>query len=766
MSAPKLIQAVAFSSLEVDLVFDQSMKQDLVFFSAASYSVLNNTVTNVTAAAPNIARITLGTEMVTGVKYIAKILGPLQNILAELINPSFKSVAFFGLGAPAVLVSIAMIDEETIEATWDQTIGNTGFFSFSGLSIVQVTQVSILGSVVQFKVKPTLLDGATYSGKFIGFVDEVGNKSSEFNLNFTAIGVQPRLSSVTHTPGSLLLTFNKEMRADGVLTSPGSYEISTTAPGAGPMFVEDVKVENDTDVRLTVTYGLDTALYTVVVNESVADVGGNTIDPLFDSGSFLADSPAPNLSHVVAIGRTVVDFVFSRPVRNDAAARDPSNYQVGALKVKEAEVLGRIVRVITAPQDPGLQCVCAIVNILDVGGNVFVDTSPIVTGWQPDAASRLQLYHFIYRSIRETDEVFGTGLLRRLCDGWQHAWERMEEDRRAIARQISPRTCDPGLLKFKAIAAGWTNDDSFLDSLTEQQLRKLLVASQRLWRDRGSESAYLFLIGLFTDARTIIRNWFWFRWVEGEVWLGDDANGWDSYLLDLPKFGKDPWVTQAMVVDDGTGTLNRSQVEHAFRRLRPLKETIQVAYVNYANQFHRTDDYLLLSTEDGVDIEAAIVNGELGFGVPPGPTQTVSAVCKELGDSVIYGRVKGDGQFGVEFRRIDADNRYIMIVDVSQKKIDLTKYVGGVPTSLATATDVELNQAIVADLWYGVRITVRETGAGQLIRVRFDAQDVFAVIDNDLQSGLFGVWHAVDSLVYCDELVAYSIPLSVVEIGP
>ena len=759
MSAPKVIGASAVAANKVQVQFNQGMLQDATLIAPGSYSIVGAVVTNVVAVGPAFVELTLANEMLAGKQYIVIVQEAVKNQANEILSPAFKDAAFIGQGDPPVLLTVVMTDEETIVATYDQDVAaGVNCFFFIGPSIVAILDVQIAGAVVTLKVQPDLLHQAIYKLVSLNVEDTVGNKSLKAVEEFEAIGDQPTLASAILDGNILILTFSKPMSADIALTSPESYVIVPIDAGAGPIHVAAAAAVKANVVWLEITDGKIGATYEVTVAADVRDFAGNVIDSTADSAQFDVVAADFRIVYAKAIAERGVLVVFNRPPEHAPATLLPANYSIPNLGVISIELMGAAVILKTAPQTQGFEYQLTTSNLKDEAQNALNDTAHPFIGWKSNLNSGIVMYDFIYAAIRHTDERQGTGILRRLCAGWQDVWTRLVELREGLLKQISPLTVSAEFLSMELWSAGWSDGhEEFVESLDERTARRLLLESASLWRDRGSETAYENGIGLLAPVRVVIRNWFWARWVEGEDWFGEDRRGRDVHILDLPGYGNDEYYSQIRVVD-GDGKLNRPQIEHMIETLRPIKEIVQVAYIQFFSKF-ATGDHVLFETPDAIDIEDSISGGELEFDGPA----SVFAVCRELGDSVLYARVRGDGvdYWGVQFRYQDALNFYWVGIRVDTKLVTFGKVVAGVSTTLAEKTQEQIFVPLKKDLPYGFRIQM----VGTQIRVFLDGSDLFLVNDGSLTTGKFGLFANSHATVAASEIEGFALPLDIATLG-
>jgi hypothetical protein len=754
VTAPRVSGAVAVAPNKVLVTFDQAMNIDVVFTDTKSYSVLNTTVTNVTAVGTAVAELTLASEMISGTEMAVIVVGLVRNAALELINPSFRDASFVGVGVPPTVTAVNMATASSISVTFDQNISaGLSDFSFIGPSIVTTTAIQVVGAVATLTVEATLLHNGLYTIVCAGDIaDDVGNVIEPQAVEFTAVGSQPQVSAVVFdADGTITVTYTKDMTVDLLLTSPGSYVISPNGVGAGPMYVTSVMVTGAREVLLTVGGGTNSGAYLLTVNALITDFGGNTIDPAAKSGTFTFAIASFAVAYAKAASANTVLIYFNRAVDNVADAVDTASYSIPGLTVLDATFVNGFIVLKTTTQGQNASYQVTVASLPDVAGNVSAVASLPFTGWTTTGNSAIAIYDFIFAGIRDTDDRAGSGLLHRLSDGWQEVWRSLVSLRESVRKQHNPLTIDTAHLPLALWAMGWDDDHAyFVASLTALQQRRLLTESPTLWASRGSETAYVDSVGLLTPARLVIRNWFWARWVLGDDWLGEDRSGWDIHILELPSYGSDEYVTQIMVVDDGTE--KRKQIEHMLATMKPTSEVLQVAYVLFYSDFIDSD-YSIFEGVGVPPITDLISGGELeitGDG-------TVLTVTDDVTDHVGYVRIEldgpGPGAIGPVFRWTDTDNTYRIELSISQ--VELTKVVGGVRTVLLTIPDTMLDAPITTGRAYGIRWQA----IGDQIRVFVDGVDCGVAVDSAFVSGRVGMWAESPAIATISSIEIHPVPL-------
>lgn len=160
---------------------------------------------------------------------------------------------------------------------------------------------------------------------------------------------------------------------------------------------------------------------------------------------------------------------------------------------------------------------------------------------QTIAGFPLDMYRFILFEIRRQD-LFGspkpgTEFLKRYLQGPNAIWQQNVLHAQAIPDLWDIVKIADDKLQFLKSIVGWTSEPlvrKVTDAIDDDALRRLIAVSGRLWRTRGPEDAIVNVLRTLTVARLRIWNWFDFRWVLGETGLGEEHDGRDPWLIDLP----------------------------------------------------------------------------------------------------------------------------------------------------------------------------------------------------------------------------------------
>ncbi|MGW8177440.1 MAG: hypothetical protein ACWGQW_01370 [bacterium] len=171
----------------------------------------------------------------------------------------------------------------------------------------------------------------------------------------------PRVASaVTRSHIKIRVTFDQPMTNDSRLTSPSNYKLTPATDGV-PLFVQSVTPEavtNPTYVDLVTNEMTDGQGYTVQVTSGAPGPVsrlGIAMNALGAVGSFVGSGELPTVLRVEAVGLNRADVVFSEPMLDNAAIRNPAKYVFsgGLLVLGVLDVDVDTVKLITSDQTPG-----------------------------------------------------------------------------------------------------------------------------------------------------------------------------------------------------------------------------------------------------------------------------------------------------------------------------------------------------------------------------------------------------------------------------
>ncbi len=409
---------------------------------------------------------------------------------------------------------------------------------------------------------------------------------------------------------------------------------------------------------------------------------------------------------------------------------------------------------------PGL----ALPQIQDLAYNALASPSTAqMLGWTAPAAGPqeygLDIYRFILASIRKEDEK-AILFLKRFLQGPQTLWESIQSRVFAMQTLWDVAHVDDEFLPYLQNIVGWTGElTAITDALDVATLRRLIATSIALWRERGPEDAMIDVLRLTTTAQARIWNWFDYRWILDETQLGEEHQGRDPWMIELPgSSGMDEYRSNLRIVDDGT--LDRVLVVNLIKLMRAVGERIEIAYI----------DFMDLFTIDGDDAKWTVPAGTLV--VSDGTAKLEDDSIEELvvadnepsewSDYVLFGRVKGTstgGDFGLAFYNDGtADNGYYAALDLATNRVKLLRVIAGVQ-SIYTSVPYRDWGVLRPDVYYGLRVQATAEGATQRLKVYVDGDEIINGTQPTYSSGTYGIWHEVGATVECDEVELFRVPL-------
>lgn len=371
------------------------------------------------------------------------------------------------------------------------------------------------------------------------------------------------------------------------------------------------------------------------------------------------------------------------------------------------------------------------------------------------------MYDFIIEPIRRMDRRLGHQFFERWHIGPQNIWETIDARIHAIPTLWSAADCPDEQLQFLKWIVGWTSE---LDDVTREldftELRRLISASGRMWKLRGPEDTTIDVMFFATGARNRIWNWFDMRWVLDETEMGEEHEGRDPWLLDLPE----PDVSGAemesnlRIVDDGS--LNKNLVVSLAKLMRPTNERIEITYLQFLDQFIIDNDDSQWTKPIGTSLTVAGGKLTLTDDTQDEDTVLIDSASYSWSDYVYAARVQGagGGAFGMYFYYTDATHYYKLEFDVDAKNIRLIARMGGGEAITAFAW-ITL-EPYYPDVWYTYRVHVENIGSDVRVRAYIDNNEVIdstgAAFGPKL--GTVGLFHETGATIECDDAEVLGLP--------
>lgn len=409
--------------------------------------------------------------------------------------------------------------------------------------------------------------------------------------------------------------------------------------------------------------------------------------------------------------------------------------------------------------------------IQDLAANPFVTASSPMIGFMPVSVAparelSLRIYRFLIEGIREEDQTHGARFVERFLEGPQRMWGQIDTTIRSLPDMWSITKCEDRFLPYLKWIVGWTSElDYITDELDAATLRRLIATSVPFWKIRGTEDALTEILRLTTAARVRLWTWFDLRFISDETALGEENQGYDPWVLDLP--GPDAFAENQMnvrIVDDGT--LNHRLVRNLVKLTRPSGERITISYIGFLDLFNVDDDSSQWTTVTSfLLLPPTVANGSMtlasGNYVFANPSAAFS-----WQNYVVSVRAKGT-KIAVDGYFTAAGDSYLVLVDVENNRVEIYVHVAGVPTLLGFVDVFSLEGAfgtpfpsghfgtlhgwiLDPELFYTVRVAFVPENAQTRITVWLDGNFIISVVDGSHAQGtiaLPGVYSSGDTVI-------------------
>lgn len=244
--------------------------------------------------------------------------------------------------------------------------------------------------------------------------------------------------------------------------------------------------------------------------------------------------------------------------------------------------------------------------------------------------------------------------------------------------------------------------------------------------------------------------------------MGEDHQGRDPWIVDLPSEGDDYHRFNVRIVDPGT-EVGRELVRNVARLMRPCGERIEISYLLFLDRFATDRDNI--QWEDEPTVEDGVLKLE-DTGSAEGVRVAGDAALAWSNYSV-YWRIKGatEADYLCSFYWTDEDNFYQVRVNLAgaTTRLILRKVVAG-----AGSTLVNLPLPMNTNEWLGIRVAIQRSGGTNLIRVYLDGDLQIDTTDPDHTAGKVGFGHWAGGSMQCDEVEVFPIPMDTdtVDINP
>jgi len=375
----------------------------------------------------------------------------------------------------------------------------------------------------------------------------------------------------------------------------------------------------------------------------------------------------------------------------------------------------------------------------------------------------LDMYNFILQSIREEDKKY-TLFLKRYLQGPQSVWETIQSKIFKLKNLWDITKVDEEWLPFLRPIVGWSSDlDYITDQLETDQLRRVIASSVALWKSRGNEDSLIDLLSLSTGARMRIWNWFDFRWVLDETITGEEHDGLDSWMIDLPIDGVEEYWSNLRIVDDGS--LNKQLVKDIVGLMRASSERFQIVYLALLDLFEVDDDasqWYDTFEDSSTGAALSVENGEASFSTTAAKETAMVASELALGwdNYVAYWRVKPSVGADLHFYCSDLENSFTLRITPATPNgtVEIGETVLGVFSNLYTA---QIAEGIEDEQYHAVRAAITSnTITGNIsVVVYFNNVEILnEEITPTFVSGGIGFGHEINQTISISEVEVLRLP--------
>jgi phage tail-like protein len=399
-----------------------------------------------------------------------------------------------------------------------------------------------------------------------------------------------------------------------------------------------------------------------------------------------------------------------------------------------------------------------------------------------DHVMQVQAYDFLIQPIRDEDQRRGNQFVERLLTGRQTLWESTQLKIFALKALMDIERCPDEYLQYLKYTVGWTNEplvDAVTKNLDATTLRRLIAASAPFWKARGSEDSLVDILRLTTGQRTRIWNYFDFRWLVEESGLGEEHEGRDPWIIDLP--GAPNYDAQRFNVRiaDPDGSLDRDLVQSLVRLSRPVGERVEISYVLGLDLFTEAGD--TTQWDPFLSATAAPIVSSSTLQFQSSALAEGAVFLAEGADDwdacSVYGRMHvlagTPERYGVgAFLDAASDNGYVGVVWSSavQQRAGIYRVDAGVLTALAEYNFTAGNPfGLLADgEWYGIRLEAKDEGGTVRLRLHLDGDQLLETTDTTYLKGSAGLVSLTGGTAECSEFEVIPLPMDTetIDINP
>jgi phage tail-like protein len=370
----------------------------------------------------------------------------------------------------------------------------------------------------------------------------------------------------------------------------------------------------------------------------------------------------------------------------------------------------------------------------------------------------INVYRSLIKPLRDIDK---TKFLERYCTGIQTEAELIEANIEEILTQIDIDLIRADLLQYKLPQVGFTKEYRHItDRLGETDLRRLLGAAILLWKFKGSKRGLPEAVRFLTGAEPTYSDWFHFRYILGEAFIGEDQKGYDPYIIGGQISEYDEQVSNLRVMNDGN--LDKQMLVDVCQLERPVGERLEVVVLDFLDNFRFTRDRWTNAWPPA----ATIVDGEFQLEPSCGETPNITVVSDtSLVDmnymSLFRVATAGDKMY-LDFYVESTSYFYRLELTVTASgpgNVTLKRVSGGPPSTIVNqATTIPL----VAGADYKLRVITENVGSDVYITVYLDSNKQFEYKDagSSVTYGGCTFWNPnVSGNVYIDNVEIWRHPL-------
>ena len=141
------------------------------------------------------------------------------------------------------------------------------------------------------------------------------------------------------------------------------------------------------------------------------------------------------------------------------------------------------------------------------------------------------MFRFLHRPLR-LEDVKNDNFLELYMKGMQQVWEQTNQKIIDLQGLNDPSNCPADSLKYLKDIVGFTVElDYITSSLSETDLRKVILLGVPLWKTKGLEQGFKTIIKLFTGFDARVFTWFDYRMIVGEKAIGEEQLGEDAWVI-------------------------------------------------------------------------------------------------------------------------------------------------------------------------------------------------------------------------------------------